>query len=532
MTRFFAISIFLWVFTQGHAATSEKYWVFLKDKQGVTFDPHEYFHPKAIERRVRNNVPLIDSTDFPLNHAYVTQIDNLVDSVKTELRWLNAMVVYGSSEQLAAVSELYFVKHIAQARLYTATPLAAEKENKMDILSSDDQALLELQTKRMGGDVFAEKQIDGKGVRVAIFDTGFPDADTHSAFDHIRNDNRIIKTFDFVRNKENVYHGNSHGLSTFSCVGGKYGDINIGLATGAEFLLARTERAFNEPFSEEENWMKAAEWADQNGADIISSSLGYTSERYFYEDMNGSSYIAKTAKKAFEKGILVVNSMGNEGTNDWKFVITPADVPEVLSIGGTDPSSGYHTSFSSYGPTYDYQLKPNVTALGHVMAASTDGGLKQTQGTSFSCPLVAGFAACVLQLHPEYTVQELFTRMEESGDLHPYFDYAHGYGVPQATGLFYAARPSRTFTVENKDDYLSIEVQSAYVSMANQLLEDEQHKGYQKYLYYHIENSEGYISDYYVIIPDKTPLIISKLKFPDARKVRIHFYGFTEEIEL
>jgi hypothetical protein len=59
-------------------------------------------------------------------------------------------------------------------------------------------------------------------------------------------------------------------------------------------------------------------------------------------------------------------------------------------------------------------------------------GFAESDGTSFSSPLVAGFAACAWQANPEYSNMELFRELEKSGELYPYYDYAHGYGVPQA----------------------------------------------------------------------------------------------------
>ncbi len=192
------------------------------------------------------------------------------------------------------------------------------------------------------------------------------------------------------------------------------GEMKMGLATEAEFLLARTE-VNTEPFSEEENWLAAAEWADKNGADIISSSLGYTLPRYFQYQMDGkSTLVARAATMAFEKGILVVNAMGNDGAGKWFVVGTPADAEEVLSVGGVDPFTNVHISFSSFGPTADGRMKPNVCAAGQALVASPKR-ITKAYGTSFATPLVTGFAACVLQLNPDFTVQELKTNIEQSG---------------------------------------------------------------------------------------------------------------------
>ena len=165
---------------------------------------------------------------------------------------------------------------------------------------------------------------------------------------------------------------------------------------GAEFLLARTE-IDPEPFKEEVWWAQGAEWADKNGADIINSSLGYGKDRHWTRDMDGTSYVAKAANKAVEKGILICNSAGNEGSDSrWMTIITPADAENVLCVGGINASLEYyqHISFSSYGPTADKRRKPDVVAFGHAKVANPSGGFTEADGTSFASPLTAGFCAC------------------------------------------------------------------------------------------------------------------------------------------
>jgi len=174
------------------------------------------------------------------------------------------------------------------------------------------------------------------------------------------------------------------------------------------------------------------EWADKNGADIINSSLGYGGQRYSYKDMNGTqTLVSRAGNLAAKKGILVVNSAGNEGNGRWNFINAPADADSVLAVGGIHPFSGIQTPFSSVGPTFNNKFKPNVTAIAHVMAAQDDY-IVETQGTSFSSPLVAGFAACVWQVNSDWNNMELFKALENGSDLYPYHDYAHGFGVPKA----------------------------------------------------------------------------------------------------
>lgn len=434
-----------------------EYWVFFTDKKGVKFDPYSYFDKKAIERRINSGISLYDEKDLPLNQDYINQVSSIVTDLDIQLRWFNVADVRATDDEIKLVEKLPFVKKIIRK-----IPINIELTNdgikdEMDLFDSEER-ILQNQTERLGGKIFLENGIDGKGIRIAILDGGFPNYEQHEAFEHIRKDNRIIKTWDFTKKNANVSRGVSHGTSTFSCIAGKKEDINIGMATGAEFLLAITE-VNSEPYKEEKWWLAAMEWADKNGANIISSSLGYVYQRYFPEEMDGHhSLVSEAARIAARKGMLVVNSAGNEATNkDWKTIITPADVDSVLSVGGIDPMTNFHINFSSFGPTSDGKMKPNVCAFGKVMAAEKNG-FGTMEGTSFSCPLVSGFAACAWQTKRELNNMQLFSEIEKSADLYPYFDYAHGYGVPQASYFIPGEADSIvvTFKVKENEDEITI----------------------------------------------------------------------------
>jgi len=346
-------------------------------------------------------------------------------------------------------SELPFVKGIGNVIQQDMELAQEEKESSYFDMMIDRSffELLKAQTLRMGRQDFVKSGMDGENVRIAILDAGFKEANTNGCFEHIYKDNRLIDTFDFIKKNKNVYLGSSHGTAVWSCIAGITTEKDfssadtLGLATGAEFLLARTEKQLFEVFSEEENWLAAVEWADKNGADIINSSLGYTGHRYTYPEMDGvSTLVSRAGNLAAKKGILVVNSAGNDGSSEWNFIGAPADADSVLAVGGILPSSGIHTSFSSVGPSFDYRIKPNVTAYGHVIGAKHNG-LDETQGTSFSSPLTAGFAACAWQANPGWNNMELFHALEKGADLYPYYDYAHGFGVPLAKNFLMKANP-------------------------------------------------------------------------------------------
>lgn len=443
------------VLTLFGASAQQVYWVFLADKTGTTFDPYSYFDAKAIERYRQCGADLYDITNYPVSAAYEQGVAALATEEIGCSRWFNAVGIVATPDQAARIAELPYVLRVQP--VMGDMQLASNPVDNDGLLDYDTvPGPLEAQLVRMGGKQFRDKGIDGRGIRIAVFDGGFPQVNTHDAFKHVRDEGRIIKTWNFCNNKEDVYGWNSHGLMTLSCICGRIDGKDLGLATGAEFLLARTE-VETEPFKEEVWWQMAVEWADRNGANIISSSLGYGKERHYTKDMDGTSYVAKAGNLAARKGMLVCNSAGNEADDkQWKTIITPADADSVLCVGGIENSlrEYNHIEFSSYGPSADGRLKPNVCAFGYARTANTGNNhaTHYVHGTSFSCPLVAGFAACAWQASPGKTAMEMFHAIERSADLYPYADYAFGYGVPQAayfTGDAKPVEPTFRFVVDD-----------------------------------------------------------------------------------
>ncbi|WP_226183147.1 S8 family serine peptidase [Hymenobacter nitidus] len=421
------------------AAPVARYWVRLRHKAGVRFDPATYFSPAAQARRRRQRLPAADSTDFPVRADFLRQIRATVDSVTLVSRWFNAVACHATPAQVAHLRQLPGVASVEQweRRPGLAAGQPGTAERGTPTISADDRQLARRQTASLGGPLFQQAGLAGQGLRIAIFDVGFVGAVRHPAFEQVHREKRVVATYDFVRRSPNVFVGGTHGTEVFSCIAGRLPDgTPLGLAPQAEFLLARTERLTREIYAEEEAWLAAAEWADRNGADIINSSLGYTDRRYFPEQMNGhTSLVSRAAEMAVRKGILVINAAGNDGEDpDWHTIGTPADADSVLTVGGLDPDTYLHIDFSSYGPSADQRLKPNVIAFGTVLAAAP-GGYVRTQGTSFSSPLLVGFAACAWQHNRSLTVMQLFKQLQASADLYPYFDYAHGYGLPRASAF-------------------------------------------------------------------------------------------------
>jgi len=498
--------------------------VFFTDKAGVSFNPYDYFDRKAIERRRKLQIPICEEeeTDLPLKQAYVDTVTLIADSVRYHLRWFNALEVWASFSDIEKIKSLFFVKEIMP--VISSDKQIASYKFELDSLKNN---LLSKQLDVMGGNMFVNRNITGKGVRIAVFDAGFPTVDTSPVFEHLRKNRQIIKTWDFVRNCKNVYDRNQHGLMTLSCIAGMVKDKYIGLATGAEFLLAKTE-VIREPYSEEKNWLMAVEWADKNGADIINSSLGYTRDRYFESDMDGrKSLVSQAGNMAARKGILVVNAIGNDGDTKWETMGAPADADSVLAVGGIDPVSNFHISFSSYGPSADGRLKPNVCAFGKTIVSNKKDALVNVQGTSFASPLIAGFAACAMQANPNMKVMDLFHLIEQSGHLYPYYDYAHGYGIPQAEYVLTKQRKEvkKNFEVEYKGLFLEFLI----------LDFNETDIGSSNLMYLNIEKEDGTLINYQVINVNQKKFVVESL-YPslrdDLKKITIYYKGYIEEIPL
>ena len=522
--------------------TAQQWMVYFRDKQHLDFNPATYFDSKAIERRLMAGIPVDDPSDWPVNENYVRTLTPMVNEVLLTSRWFNAVAVDADAIQMNAVRQLPFVLEIEWMEPTELLP-AAYMEYDTSIQPANT-VILAGQLKTLGVDAWLKAGIDGTGIRIAILDVGFDRADKVPAFDHIRNGNRLIATHDFTsrENESNVYYGNGHGTEVWSCIAGKTGDMQIGLATGAEFLLAKTEKN-SEKYSEELNWLAAAEWADKNGADIINSSLGYTGKRYFNWQMDGkTAFVTRAANIAARKGILVVNAAGNEGSGPWHCIGAPADADSALSVGGIDPATGYHTGFSSYGPTSDKRMKPNVAAYGHVIAAAPSG-LTSTQGTSFASPLIAGFAACAWQTHRSLSNMQLFKEIEKSGSLYPYFDYAHGFGVPQADYFLKteSLTPQPTFSVIESGDSIRIVVNKIPTGKASSAESHSNSSGVssietsknKEYLYYNIMNKTGVLDSYYVLdITQPEVLTIVRSRYRDGETLNVHFDGYSYSVKL
>jgi subtilisin family serine protease len=179
------------------------------------------------------------------------------------------------------------------------------------------------------------------------------------------------------------------------------------------------------------------------GVDIINSSLGYLdfdepSLTYSKSQLDGkTTYITRGASIAAKRGILVVNSVGNNGSAGSSSLVAPADAEGILAVGAVNSSSTV-SSFSSRGPTADGRIKPDLAAFGQstILIRGT-GQVGAASGTSFSAPQIAALAAGLWEAKPEWTKDELLTNLLKSGSQYATPDQNLGYGIPNFRSAYY-----------------------------------------------------------------------------------------------
>ena len=435
-------------------------YVVFKDKGIHDNSFQNNFSAAAIERRFMQNIAW-DERDIPVYEEYISLVEAYSDSTFGTSRWLNAAVVQASEMNWKRIANLPFVLEVEF--LQEQSIIAAEFPTTNYLPSENfDYQVKEAKTQLdlLEPTQFSERELFGKNTVIAVFDAGFTDADDVEQLSHLFKNNQIIETKDFLKKTEGVYSNSIHGTEVLTFLAGKNDSVQFGLATEATYLLARvTPNMGFFHFLNDVQWIQALEWADEKGASLVNSSLSFTNQLYERRDLNGRTCkISIAANTAMDKGILVVNAAGNEFQNDWEIIGAPADAERILTVGSVDPTTGYISSFSSIGPTSDGRLKPDVCAPGELLYPEDDGddNYKSIQGTSFATPLVCGFAACVRQLHPDWTTEKLWEEMRKSGSLYPFFDYAHGFGIPKASYFFFGEEEKpNVYSVQFSIDSLS-----------------------------------------------------------------------------
>lgn len=414
------------------------YRIYFKDKGAndiSDFSAGDLLSEKTIKRRQKAGIPVPDFRDIPVYSGYTNQITSLGFKLHCTSRWMNTALF--KTELMADISRLLNLPFVSQIKIVKNTNGKGSVSDKLSFKTvHEDQPPFDQPVIMLNGQTVHNSGLNGKGVLIAVLDGGFLNADNISSLNDLRNRKGIKGTFNFVENNKFVYGFHNHGTAVLSVLAGNIPESIEGTAQGADYWLFRTEDTSSEFPVEEDFWTAAAEFADSLGADIISSSLGYYSFDdplldYKYSDMDGNrTFITQAANIAASKGILVVNSAGNERNKTWIHIIAPSDGDTVLCVGAVD---GYEaiSLFSSAGPSYDRRIKPDVVSQGvsvpvQVQALTVD----RSNGTSFSCPIISGMCACIMQSVPQASNFEIISALHSASDRFLRPDSLYGYGIP------------------------------------------------------------------------------------------------------
>ena len=419
------------------------YRLYLRDKdlQHTPFSvnrPEQFLSARSIERRKRQGLP-VDVTDLPIAPAYLDSVSRTGIEIVGQSKWNNTLLVKIHKEkELNKLNSLSFITK--KLKVFSSPDSITElkrssfrKElNSWESVPIHYGAAAE-QLKSLGGQRIHERGFYGNGMMIAVFDGGFMNVDRIPALHGVK----LAGLKDFVVPKSNnIFEEMEHGTMVLSTMAANAPNLYVGVAPEAQYVLVRCEDERTESLAEEDYWASAAEYADSLGVDVINSSLGYhdfddvKTNHLYWEQDGETALISHTASMCADKGIICVNSAGNDGMGVWKKINFPADAKNILTVGSIN-EQGKNAAFSAVGPTADGRIKPDVMAYGSPTSVITGrGSIINDNGTSFSSPLIAGMTACLWQALPHKTAKQIIKLVKMAGNNQQHPDNIYGYGVP------------------------------------------------------------------------------------------------------
>jgi subtilisin family serine protease len=438
-----------------------KVWVYLSDKGPGAANRLETleatYNGRALERRRsrRNAAGLVDVRDLPVHADYLEAIERTGARVHVESRWLNAVSAYVTAAQAQALAALPFVERLEPVRRGKRIEPAS-----LDPLPAAGRGIYgyaETQLSQINLIALHNDGHRGAGVIIGVLDTGFQQS--HVAFHHPDQPLNVIAEWDFIDDDGDTSYEpgdpggqHSHGTLILGTLAAYAPNDLLGAAYEADYILCKTEDTTGEYPAEEDNYVAGLEFAELNGADVVTSSLGYINW-YTQADLDGQTAVTTIAVNiATENGVICCTAAGNsghDGNPNTSHLIAPADALQVITCGAVE-ANDETVGFSSDGPTADGRVKPELMAMGSSTATIdpySDQGYTGASGTSLSTPLVAGAVACVLEANPNWSVdlmrQQLFATATDyvaNGQPDPLF--IRGYGIVDAHAAAHAAIPA------------------------------------------------------------------------------------------
>ncbi len=419
------------------------YRLYLRDKdlQHTPFSvsrPEQFLSARSIERRKRQGLS-VDVTDLPIAPAYLDSVSRTGIEIVGQSKWNNTLLVKIHKEkELNKLNSLSFITR--KLKVFSSPDSITERKrssfrkelNSWESGPTHYGAAAE-QLKSLGGQRIHERGFYGNGMMIAVLDGGFMNADRIPALHGVK----LAGLKDFVVPKSNnIFEEMEHGTMVLSTMAANAPNLYVGVAPEAQYVLVRCEDERTESLAEEDYWASAAEYADSLGVDVINSSLGYhdfddvKTNHLYWEQDGETALISHTASMCADKGIICVNSAGNDGMGVWKKINFPADAKDILTVGSIN-EQGKNAAFSAVGPTADGRIKPDVMAFGSPASVITGrGAIINDNGTSFSSPLIAGMTACLWQALPHKTAKQIIKLVKMAGNNQQHPDNIYGYGVP------------------------------------------------------------------------------------------------------
>lgn len=392
--------------------------------------------PRAVEQRAKWDIPT-DAMDYPVAHLYVDSLRRMGAKVFHTSRWFNGATVEMSDELASKVQALDFVDAVEMTRDNSESLYASKHRVITREETSDDPGIITEQQLGLYNLLpLHEAGFEGQGILMAVCDGGFYNANILTCF----RQEQELGHFDFTDDAVDIYgHTGTHGTECLSTISGST-TIYKGAATKANYYLMRSEESKTESPKEMDNLVVALETADSLGVNVFSVSLGYA---YFDNDkwslnkntdLDGkTTRVSRAATIAARKGMLVCVAAGNEGNNAWQTISVPADADSILTVGAVS-TWGEIGNFSSYGPSSDGRIKPEVCAVGvWTQLINPGGNIVTSNGTSFATPLLAGLAASLWSALPDENAMQIRSRIIRSADRYLNPDtQQYGYGIPNA----------------------------------------------------------------------------------------------------
>jgi len=414
----------------GDTRAQQARWVYLQDK-GVPAQELEAalalrrgeLDPRALARRVRVRGDRgIDARDLPVHPAYLAALRATGARIRTASGWLNAVSLEGTPAQLAAVALMPFVKQVR--------PLGHGR--RFGAPQSDPHGASQEHLAMIGAVGLHSCGLTGKGVVVGVLDTGFTLA--HKALAHVH----VVAQRDFV-NKDDVVKDepgdpqgqHDHGTLILSALAGRDTGAFSGAAPDVDVILAKIDDLASDKPIEDDWWVAGLQWAETQGADMVTTSIGFCTSPCSPTQLDGKTEAtSKAAAVAVANGLILVAAAGNMGPKSTT-VMAPADAVGVIAVGSVDLGAVVAAD-SGRGPTHDKRTKPDVMAPGlgvTVVDPGSTTAYTTVNGTSVATPLVAGVMALLLQAKPTTTAAEMLKLLTSTASRASSPDNSYGWGV-------------------------------------------------------------------------------------------------------